>query len=78
MAPNRPEMVTFAIEQMVGATDPNAKSCADSMGFLLPAATREQVTAIAPARAAVHIGKKPDRDLGQALALLGERASATW
>jgi Glycosyl transferase family 2 len=73
MATNRPEMVTFAIEQMVAQRYPNVEILCGLHGFSLPAATRERVTAIAPHAQLFDIGS--DRDLGQALALLGERAS---
>jgi hypothetical protein len=73
MATNRPEMVTFALEQMAAQQYPNVEILCGLHGFSLPAATRERVAAIAPHAQLIEVGK--DRDLGQVLALLGERAS---
>jgi hypothetical protein len=73
MATNRPEMVTFALEQMAAQRYPNVEILCGFHGFSLPAATRERVAAIAPHAQLFEVGS--DRDLGQVLALLGERAS---
>ena len=73
MATNRPEMVTFALKQMAAQRYPNVEILCGFHGFSLPAATRERVAAIAPHAQLFDVGS--DRDLGQVLALLGERAS---
>jgi hypothetical protein len=52
---------------------PNVEILCGFHGFSLPAATRERVAAIAPHAQLFEVGS--DRDLGQVLALLGERAS---
>jgi hypothetical protein len=73
MATTRPEMVTFAIEQMAAQQYPNVEILCGLHGFSLTATTRERVAAVAPHAQLFTIGT--DRDLGQVLALLGERAS---
>jgi hypothetical protein len=73
MATNRPEMVTFAIEQMAAQQYPNFEVLCGLHGFSLPPAIRERVATLAPQAQLFDIST--DRDLGQALALLGERAS---
>ena len=73
MATNRPEMVTFALKQMAAQRYPNIEILCGLHGFSLPATTRERVAAITPHAQLFDVGS--DRDLGQVLALLGERAS---
>jgi hypothetical protein len=73
MATNRPEMVTFAIEQMAAQQYPNVEILCGLHGFSLPPAIRERVATLAPHAQLFEIST--DRDLGQTLALLGERAS---
>jgi hypothetical protein len=73
MATNRPEMVTFALKQMAAQRYPHVEILCGLHGFSLPAATRERVAAMAPHAQLFDVGG--DRDLGQVLALLGERAS---
>ena len=73
MATNRPKMVTFAIEQMAAQRYPNVEILCGLHGFSLPGATRKRVGAIAPHAQLFEVGS--DRDLGQVLAFLGERAS---
>jgi hypothetical protein len=73
LATNRPEMVTFAIEQMAAQQYPNVEILCGLHGFSLRPAIRERVAALAPHAQLFDIST--DRDLGQALALLGERAS---
>jgi Glycosyl transferase family 2 len=73
MATNRPNMVTFAIEQMAAQRYPNVEILCGLHGFSLPTATRERVAALAPHAQLFEVSS--DRDLGQVLALLGERAS---
>jgi Glycosyl transferase family 2 len=73
MATNRPNMVTFAIEQMAAQQYPNVEILCGLHGFSLSEATRERVAAIAPHAQLFEVSS--DRDLGQVLAFLGERAS---
>jgi hypothetical protein len=73
MATNRPQMVMFAIEQMVAQEYPHVEILCGLHGVSLPPATREQVAALAPHAQLFDVAA--DRDLGQVLALLGERAS---
>ena len=73
MATNRPEMLTFAIEQMAAQQYPNVEILCGLHGFSVPAATRERVAALAPHAQLFEVGT--DRDLGQVLALLADRAS---
>ncbi len=73
MATNRPQMVMFAIEQMAAQQYPNVEILCGLHGVSLPPATREQVAALAPHAQLFDVAT--DRDLGQVLALLGERAS---
>ena len=73
MATNRPQMVRFAIEQMTAQQYPNVEILCGLHGFSLPLATRKRIAAIAPHAQLFDVGS--DRDLGQVLALLGERAS---
>jgi Glycosyl transferase family 2 len=73
MATNRPQMVTFAIEQMAAQHYPNVEILCGLHGFSLPAALRERVAALAPHLQLFDVAT--DRDLGQVLALLGERAT---
>jgi Glycosyl transferase family 2 len=73
MATNRPQMVTFAIEQMAAQQYPNVEILCGLHGVSLPPATRERVAALAPHAQLFDVAT--DRDLGQVLALLGERAS---
>ena len=67
MATNRPEMVTFAVEQMCAQDYPNVEILCGLHGFSLPAATRERLSAAAPHAQFVDVAS--DRDLGQVLAL---------
>ena len=73
MATNRPEMVAFAVEQMRAQDYPNVEILCGLHGFSLPAATRDRLLATTPHAQFVEVGA--DRDLGQVLALLGERAT---
>jgi hypothetical protein len=73
MATNRPQMVTFAIEQMAAQQYPNVEILCGLHGFSLPATMRERVAALAPHIQLFDVAT--DRDLGQVLALLGERAT---
>jgi hypothetical protein len=73
MATNRPQMVTFAIEQMAAQQYPNVEILCGLHGFSLPAASRERVAALAPNVQLFDVAT--DRDLGEVLALLGERAT---
>ena len=73
MATNRPQMVRFAIEQMTAQQYPNVEILCGLHGVSLPLATRKRIAAIAPHAQLFDVGS--DRDLGQVLALLGERAS---
>ena len=73
MATNRPQMVTFAIEQMAAQQYPNVEILCGLHGISLPPATRERVAALAPHAQLFDVAT--DRDFGQVLALLGERAS---
>jgi Glycosyl transferase family 2 len=73
IATNRPQMVTFAIEQMAAQQYPNVEILCGLHGVSLPPATRERVAALAPHAQLFDVAT--DRDLGQVLALLGERAS---
>jgi Glycosyl transferase family 2 len=73
MATNRPQMVTFAIEQMAAQQYPNVEILCGLHGVSLPPATRERLAAVAPHAQLFDVAT--DRDLGQVLALLGERAS---
>jgi hypothetical protein len=73
MATNRPKMVTFALEQMAAQRYPNVEILCGLHGFSLSGATRERVHAIAPHAQLFEVSS--DRDLGQVLAFLGERAS---
>ena len=73
MATNRPQMVTFAIEQMAAQKYPNVEILCGLHGVSLPPATRERLAAVAPQAQLFDVAT--DRDLGQVLALLGERAS---
>jgi hypothetical protein len=73
MATNRPQMVTFAIEQIAAQQYPSVEILCGLHGFSLPAAIRERVAALAPHAQLFEVAT--DRDLGQVLALLGERAS---
>jgi hypothetical protein len=73
MATNRPQMVTFAIEQMAAQQYPNVEILCGLHGISLPPATRERVAALAPHAQLFDVAT--DRDFGQVLALLGERTS---
>ena len=73
MATNRLQMVTFAIEQMAAQQYPNVEILCGLHGVSLPPATRERLAAVAPHAQLFDVAA--DRDLGQVLALLGERAS---
>jgi hypothetical protein len=73
MATNRPQMVTFAIEQMAAQQYPNVEILCGLHGFSLPAASRERVAALASNVQLLDVAT--DRDLGEVLALLGERAT---
>jgi hypothetical protein len=73
MATNRPEMLMFAIEQMAAQQYPSVEILCGLHGFSVSAAAREHVAAVAPHAQLFEIGT--DRDLGQVLAFLGERAS---
>ena len=73
MATNRPDMVMFAIEQMAAQQYPNVEILCGLHGFSLPAASREHLAAVVPQAQLLQVDR--DRDLGQVLALLGERAS---
>jgi hypothetical protein len=73
MATNRPQMVTFAIEQMAAQQYPNVEILCGLHGISLPAAIRERVAALAPNVQLFDVAA--DRDLGQVLAQLGERAT---
>jgi glycosyl transferase family 2 len=73
MATNRPEMVAFAVEQMSAQDYPNVEILCGLHGFSLPAATRNRLLATAPHAQFLEVGT--DCDLGQVLALLGERAT---
>lgn len=73
MATNRPNMVTFALEQMAAQEYPNVEVLCGLHGFSLSGATRERLAAIAPHAQLFEVSS--DRDLGQVLAFLGERAS---
>jgi hypothetical protein len=73
MATNRPEMVTFAVEQMCAQDYPNVEILCGLHGFSLPAGARERLLAVAPHAHFVDVAA--DRDLGQVLALLAERAT---
>jgi hypothetical protein len=73
MATNRPEMVTFAVEQMCAQDYPNVEILCGLHGFSLPAGARERLLAVAPHAHCVDVAA--DRDLGQVLALLAERAT---
>jgi hypothetical protein len=73
MATNRPEMVTFAINQMAAQQYPNVEILCGLHGFSLPAVTREHIAGIAPHAKLFDIGL--DHNLGQVLAMLAERAS---
>jgi Glycosyl transferase family 2 len=73
MATNRPQLVTFAVEQMAAQQYPNVEILCGLHGVSLTPATRERVAALAPHAQLFDVAT--DRDLGQVLALLGERAS---
>jgi hypothetical protein len=73
MATNRPEMVAFAVEQMCAQDYPNVEILCGLHGFSLPAGTRDHILATTPHAQFVEVGA--DRDVGQVLALLGERAT---
>jgi hypothetical protein len=73
MATNRPQMMTFAIEQMIAQQYPNVEILCGLHGVSLSPATRERIAAIAPHAQLIDVAT--DRDLGQVLALLGESAS---
>jgi len=73
MATNRPQMVTFAIEQMAAQEYPNVEILCGLHGVSLPPAIRERIAAVAPHAQLIDVAT--DCDLGQVLALLGERAS---
>ena len=73
LATSRPEMVTFAIEQMAAQQYPNVEILCGLHGISLPPPTRAQIAGIAPHAQLIEIGT--DHDLGQVLALLAERAA---